>query len=144
MTTKSITLVSVQLLCIMVLVITGPVVPRTVGPLALVVGGVAIIVWAMFSIGLRRLTVGPEPRRDARLVTRGPYRMIRHPMYTGGSLITAGWLWGDFTVLRLVVGIVLIGDFLLKLRYEESLLAARFENYRDYMQTTRRLIPFIY
>ena len=144
MTKKSAITVSVQLVCIAVLVLTGPVIPRNPVALTLAGAGVAVIAWAVVVMGFYNLRIEPDVHEQARLVTRGPYRMIRHPMYTGGTLIVAGWLWEDFTWIRLIVGLLLVADFMVKLRYEERLRMERFAEYTDYVRRTKRLVPYVY
>lgn len=46
--------------------------------------------------------------------------------------------------LRELIWLILLADLLLKLRYEERLLSARFPTYLAYQQTTHRLLPFVY
>ena len=83
-------------------------------------------------------------RATPALVRRGPYRVVRHPIYGGlllamiGSTLAAGpgWL------------LALIGSgtyFAISLRVEEADLAALFpDDYPEYAAHTKRLIPFVY
>jgi len=144
MSRTSITTVAIQLICIALLVLTGPVIPRELPALVLMGAGVALIFWAIASIGLYNLRVEPEVSKNAKLITWGPFRVIRHPMYSGGILIAAAWIWNDFTALRVIVGLVLAANFIVKLHHEERLLAARFPEYGTYMKGTKRLVPFVY
>ena len=144
MTTKSVITVSVQLVCIAVLVVTGPVVPRNLFALVLAGAGVAVILWAVAAMGVYNIRVEPDVHEHARLVTKGPYKFVRHPMYTGGTLIALAWLGDDFSVLRLAAAVVLLADFVVKMRYEETLLAKRFSEYPEYARRTKRVVPFVY
>jgi len=125
-------------------VLTGPIVPSKLPGGILVAAGLLLLLWAIGILGFNNLRVQPEPGARATLVTKGPYRVIRHPMYTGGLLIAAGWVADVFVVARLLAAVVLALDFVVKMTYEEQLLAQRFPDYRKYMETTKRLIPFIY
>ncbi len=93
---------------------------------------------------LGNFDIYPEPLPDACLVTTGPYRWIRHPMYTSLLLMMVGIAvyynaWPNYVGL-LLLGIAVYG----KIRREESHLHLRFDDYSDYVKRTHRLIPKIY
>ena len=76
------------------------------------------------------------------LVTDGPYRVIRHPSYTGAWLMFVG----SCVLLRsyvaaLAASILLLLAFLRRIRHEESLMLATFPEYEAYKETTGSLIP---
>lgn len=88
------------------------------------------------------LTPGVEPLAHASLVTSGPYRYIRHPIYTAVILILTGY--------TLVLGNVLLGAAVFlgalvyfegKARAEERWLRQRMPEYTDYARRVPRLIP---
>lgn len=99
-----------------------------------------------------RFTLGrfyvPQPTilPEQTLVRSGPYRYIRHPMYTAGLL----WILGLCLILRsplgFASGLILLGFALgLRIHEEEAMLSEAFaEEYRTYQQQSWRLIPFIY
>jgi protein-S-isoprenylcysteine O-methyltransferase Ste14 len=140
---KSATLVAVQLAALAYLALTGYLLapPRWIG---LQIAGMALGLWAIAVVNPRRIRIAPEPGRGMRLITRGPYRFIRHPMYTAVLLFTVAWLPAKPTLDRLVVWLILLADLLLKAQYEESLLIRRFPAYRAYRQRTKRFLPFVY
>ena len=85
-----------------------------------------------------------EPRAGVALVTHGPYRHLRHPIYLGEALIALGapLTLGcraalALTALALVVLVVRIAR-------EEDALARTFPDYARYAATTKRLVPFVY
>ena len=109
--------------------------------LTLAAPGAAIAVWAWVVMGLTRLRVMPSPREHAALITRGPYRWIRHPMYTGLLWLTAALLLAGFAWWRLGAWLALAAVLEVKAREEERLLAERFPEYRDYCRRTSRFLP---
>ena len=86
----------------------------------------------------------PEPIPDACLVTTGPYRWIRHPMYTSLLLFMLGIaLYRHALPNYLGMALLTIAIFG-KMHREESHLHVKFEDYSDYVKKTRRLFPGIY
>ncbi|MFX0013420.1 MAG: isoprenylcysteine carboxylmethyltransferase family protein [Promethearchaeota archaeon] len=83
-------------------------------------------------------------REEQSLITKGPYRYIRHPMYTalitagvGMSLLAANWYFG----LPFIATIVVI---ILRIKKEEEVMIGKFgDEYIQYMKRTKRFIPFI-
>ena len=140
---KSGILVGVQFTCIGWLFLTGhrfAALPWVWLQLA----GIGILIWAVVTMKPHRVTPLPDVRRNAKLVTHGPYRWIRHPMYTG-VLLTMGALVLDYlTVVRGGVWLILVVNLMIKLRYEEALLGQRFPDYVTYQKQTRKLFPFVY
>ena len=100
--------------------------------------------WSVSVMMKSKLRVTPVPAKDARLVADGPYRFIRHPMYTSVLLAVSGLLIIHFSYFRLLLAVFLLVVLLLKLNWEEKMLSEKFTDYRKYKQLTRKLIPFIY
>ncbi len=89
------------------------------------------------------INIVPTPHQSARLVTNGIYAYVRHPIYLGVVLVTAGILiW--YATLVIAILWVLIAAFLqIKSRYEESLLLERYDGYEEYRQRTGRILPHL-
>lgn len=141
---QSVILVSTQFtLLIIILATTAFRVMTVFGWLLLALAGL-ILVWSLRVMMRSTLRVFPEPAAHATLVKSGPYQYIRHPMYTGVLTGTSGLVAGYFSWPRLVILLFLIVVLLIKLRYEERLLVAKFPEYTHYRQSTWFLIPFMY
>jgi protein-S-isoprenylcysteine O-methyltransferase Ste14 len=109
----------------------------------LALGGVALGVWGVRALG-PAMTTMPEPRPHAPVATRGPYRAVRHPVYSGVLLLCLGVSLARSTWLGLVLTAVLAVLFDVKARYEERLLR-RDPDYAAYAERTRsRFVPRIY
>jgi protein-S-isoprenylcysteine O-methyltransferase Ste14 len=106
--------------------------------------GAGLLGWAVVTMQPHRVNPLPELRRDARLVTRGPYRWIRHPMYTGLLIALLALVLDRWTVTRFTAWSGLAGLLVVKLNYEERLLRRRFAEYGAYCKRTWRLIPRVY
>lgn len=138
----SISTVVVQFACIAYLIVDGPFRADTSGLIVLQLIGFALGGWAVFT--MRRFNVAPDPLDNAELTMSGPYRWIRHPMYTALLLIALAAVLSDPTPIRwFVLGVLLINQ-IVKLRHEELLLKEKFSGYGDYMTRTKRLLPGIY
>ncbi len=103
------------------------------------VGGL-LIVWAVLVFG-RGVTPSPVPSNKARLRTRGPYRWIRHPMYTGVMALMAGSALARRSVGAAALWVVLVAFFVAKARWEEDRLVETYPGYRDYRDRTPAFVP---
>ena len=107
--------------------------------LALIAG--LVVVWMFRTLG-RNLTDTVVTRKQHTLVTNGPYRWVRHPLYTlaallgiASSLAAANWFF-------IVAGGLVFLLLAIRTRKEEENLLARFgDDYRTYMQRTGRFVP---
>jgi len=121
--------------------------PKLFGVLSLGLFALGLITrwWAIVYLG-RFFTTNVAIATDHQLVDSGPYRWIRHPSYMGSLLILLGFslsFGNAASVLIIMTPIFMV--LLLRMRIEEAALAeALGEPYRNYMQRTKRLIPFIY
>ena len=116
--------------------------------LGLFVVGTVLVLWARQTLGrMWGLSTSREVKLlpHHQLVKSGPYRLIRHPMYSGWWLA----LIGAVLIYRTWILIVLLASSLLALarraRLEERALSERFgAEWEDYTASTKSLIPFIY
>lgn len=105
--------------------------------------GLGLALWARFYIG-RNWGAPMSQNVDPELVTTGPYRTIRHPIYTGiilgniGTTMAVNLYW--------LAAVILAGAyFIYSATQEERYLAEEFpDTYPAYKKSTRMLIPFIY
>lgn len=115
-----------------------------VAAILLILFAIILVIWAVISMTKSRLKILPEPAKNATLITDGPYKYIRHPMYTALIMGSIGLVIAHFTWLRLFL---LAGLFLVlvyKLLYEEALLSEKFDDYAEYKRNTYRLFPFVF
>ena len=141
---KSLLLVGLQFLFIGLLVAGSSLQNINLAATTVILISTLLVLWAVFTMQKSKLRITPEPAHDATLVTNGPYRFIRHPMYTAILLGCLGLLITQFTWVRLLVFLSLAIVLITKLTWEESMLVQKFEAYKKYKNRTSRLIPFLF
>ncbi len=114
-----------------------------------IAGGILCLVGGLlFVAGIRELgsnlTAVPFPKAQATLVESGPYRFVRHPMYSGAAIAALGWALLVQGWLTIGYAIILFLFFDVKSRREEQWLKEKFSGYETYRSRVRKLIPFIY
>ena len=116
-----------------------------VAGVALFVVGLLLRWWAIVTLG-RFFTVDVTIEKDHELVERGPFRLVRHPSYTGVLLAFVGFAlslrnWGAL----LVVLVPIFAAFVHRMNVEEEALSrALGSRYAEYMTRTKRLVPGVY
>lgn len=111
-----------------------------------VIGGAAIAtagvvgLWAIARLG-RGLTPSPLPNGAVELVTRGPYRWIRHPIYTAVVIGMGGVALHSRTPAPILMAVVLAVFLAFKARWEERHLRETFDGYEGYGARTGRFVP---
>ncbi len=107
--------------------------------------GEALRLWARISLG-RYFTYTVQTSSDQPVITSGPYRVLRHPSYTGILLmvIGVGAIFGNWLGLGALTLMVLAG-LLYRIHVEEkALLGDLGDPYRSYAEQHKRLIPFLW
>ncbi|HXP59972.1 MAG TPA: isoprenylcysteine carboxylmethyltransferase family protein [Dongiaceae bacterium] len=106
--------------------------------------GFAAMHWAEVALGKQfSVTVTIQPAHS--LVTRGPYRYVRHPRYLGVLVFTAGFALVYRSWLGLILVTVLAGVLAWRIHDEEELMHSEFgTTWEAYARRTWRLVPFVY
>lgn len=135
--------VVIQFACLIVIFLNVRLVPEDV----YLIFGIALFlllgIWAIFIMKFN-FNVAPDVLSDAKLVIIGPYRYIRHPMYTSVLGIAFCYVIDSYTIFNLMMFVVLLIDLLMKLNYEEKLIEKRFGEYVEYKKRTKRIIPYVF
>jgi len=111
--------------------------------LALFAVGLGFAIWARVHIG-RNWGTPMTQKDEPELVTSGPYRLVRHPIYSGilvagiGTAVALSWWWLTAVALAGVY-------FIYSATVEERYLTQEFpEEYPAYKHATRMLVPFVF
>ena len=105
--------------------------------------GSAFAVWARLHLG-RNWGTPMSQKNEPELITSGPYRLVRHPIYTGfllaglGTAVALSWPW--------LIGVALAaGYFVYSAVIEERNLTAQFPDaYPAYQRSTKMLVPYVF
>jgi protein-S-isoprenylcysteine O-methyltransferase Ste14 len=126
--------------------VPAPRLPPVAGPTGLIVqaAGLALRAWSMRTLGssyTRTLVAG----REQHVVDTGPYRLVRHPGYTGSLLTWTGFALASRSAPVVVMVAALLGRaYYRRILAEEQLLQRDLVGYAAYSEHTKRLVPFIW
>jgi len=104
---------------------------------------VALMAWARMTFGQRSFHASADPTTGV-LVTTGPYRYIRHPIYTAACLF--GWtgILANWSPINVLLGVLLLAGAVARMLCEERLIIEHYPEYRAYAQATRRMVPYVF
>jgi protein-S-isoprenylcysteine O-methyltransferase Ste14 len=111
--------------------------------LALTIVGAGFAIWARMTLGGNWSATITEKENHA-LIDRGPYQIVRHPIYAGGlvAMLGTALVYGEAGCFLAVLVALLAWWF--KARVEEEFMTRRFgDQYRRYQREVKRLIPFV-
>jgi protein-S-isoprenylcysteine O-methyltransferase Ste14 len=106
----------------------------------LISAGSLFAVWSLRYLD-RSFSILPQARQ---LVTGGPYRIIRHPIYLAEAISVVGALLNFLSIEALALFAAQLTCQLLRMNYEEQVLGAAFPEYAEYSRRTARLLPGVY
>jgi protein-S-isoprenylcysteine O-methyltransferase Ste14 len=112
---------------------------------AIMLMGLALRIWAVQTLGNSfRTTI--ETHNNQKVINYGPYKLIRHPSYSGSLLICLGYGIAVQNWLSLACAVIIPSLALLyRIHMEEPvLLASMGEEYREYQKYTKKIIPWVY
>jgi protein-S-isoprenylcysteine O-methyltransferase len=115
------------------------------GGIAVMVAGIALRIWANSVLG-RFFTRTLRVSSDQRVVSEGPYRLVRHPGYLGDILLWTGAALATLNWIAVIcLPLAALGAYAYRISVEEAMLQeALGEAYRAYSARTWRLVPLVY
>ena len=107
------------------------------------ISGTSICLLAVRTMG-KSFTIKAMPQHQAGLITTGPFKWTRNPMYFGGLLMEVAWavMFSSGLAITLTCGLALVLYFKILIE-EQNLIEMYGESYRLYKLKTKRLIPFV-
>jgi len=101
-------------------------------------------VWTLLHNRLGNFNVHPEPKASGSLVTGGPYRLMRHPMYTTVLLSAAAMACVPGSAMAWGLWLALVATLLAKAMLEEHWLREHHPQYAAYCLRCKRFIPWVF
>jgi len=136
-------LVVVQTITMIYLLIINPQIIVGLG-LIIQIFGIVLGIWGILIMRVSDFNIQPEVKSSS-LITTGPYKWIRNPMYVAVILFYLPIVIKHFKWINSLVFMALLITLLLKIKSEEEFLLERFgKDYSDYKKETKRFIPFIF
>jgi protein-S-isoprenylcysteine O-methyltransferase Ste14 len=142
---KTLSLAALLLMVVAVLglIATNSLLARTPAGIAVQVAAFLLMVWARLTFGRRSFHASADPTPGG-LITTGPYRFIRHPIYTAASLFIWAGVLSNWSVLAASLGVLLLVGAIVRMLCEERLVVAAYPEYRDYARTAKRMVPYVF
>jgi len=102
-----------------------------------------LMVWARVTFGSRSFHFAADATKGG-LVTTGPYKYIRHPIYAAVLLFTVAGVLGNFSWLNAGLFVLLCFGVGIRIFCEERLVQIEYPEYTEYAGRTKRIIPLVF
>jgi len=142
---KVVSLISLLLMLtgIMALLATHSLLTDAPVVIAIQVAALSLMVWARVTFGRRSFHAAADPTEGG-LVTTGPYRFVRHPIYTAVCLFVFAGALAHVSFLAAGLALLVLLGALGRMVCEERLLVERYPEYADYAARTKRMLPLVF
>lgn len=102
-----------------------------------------LMIWARITFGLRSFHAAANPTEGG-LVTTGPYRYMRHPIYAAILLFFGAAIAAHPSWINAGLGLIMCGALLVRMLSEERLVTERYPEYAEYARHTKRVLPGVF
>jgi protein-S-isoprenylcysteine O-methyltransferase Ste14 len=111
--------------------------------IAIQVAAAAVMVWARVTFGRRSFHAVANPTEGG-LVTNGPYRYLRHPIYAAVLYFLWAGIAAHLSLANVIVALVATAGLAVRMLAEETLIVGQYPEYAGYAARTRRVVPFVF
>ena len=114
-------------------------------PIAIIIQifSIALMIWARITFGMRSFHAAANTTKGE-LVTNGPYRWFRHPIYASLIYFFVASIIAFPLIETIGAVILIIAGLMMRMLLEEKFLLAAYDGYAAYCTRTKRIIPFIF
>ena len=138
-------LVAIQFTLIFLILFTWSAIPSfTPLAFAFLIAGMALGLWTLCFNRIGNFNIRPEPKEGGRLITNGPYRFIRHPMYTALLLVMGAFAFFQDEPIKAACWILLFATLRAKSSLEEKMLKDDYPEYAHYQHSAGRFLPRLF
>jgi len=137
-------LVAVQFLMIGVIMIPKRAIMMASFWWVLVLMAIVSAFWIFMHNKVGNFNIVPDIKESASLVVTGPYRFVRHPMYSALILFMLGIVLWHFSWINVLALAIMIAAVVLKALKEEKLWSRHDDDYEAYKKETKMIIPFVF
>ena len=102
-----------------------------------------IMLWSRITFGKRSFHASASPTRGG-LITTGPYKFIRHPIYASILYFTWAGISAHFSLINFLLGVTVTIGLFIRIFAEERLVEKLYPNYLLYASRTKRIIPYVF
>ena len=120
----------------------GAILSTNIAGLIVQAGAVALMIWARVTFGLRSFHAQADTT-EGNLVTHGPYRRLRHPIYA--SIIYFVWtgVLSHISLDACAAALLISAGLFARMLLEEKFLREKYPEYPEYCRSAKRVIPFV-
>lgn len=129
---------------VILIIATGPLLSVKIYLVFPEIASVWLVLWVVWTNKIGNFDLTLKPGNKKRLVAKGPYKLVRHPLYTALLMLTLTLVIGYADTLRIFFWLVQLAATVLKIRTDEVLLSKYYGDFSLYRQRTYKLIPFIF
>lgn len=142
---KAMVFLAMIVLAFIFLISTGPLFfPKFLTMFMVQLFGLLLIFWSLLAKKVNKHATKKELPKGYFFVDKGPYEIIRHPIYAGLLMIGSALVQYDFTLIRAWAFLILALAIIANSIREESVMVELVTDYKKYKKRVKRIIPYVF
>ncbi len=133
----------IAVLALMILILRKSIIAEGLFAILIQILAVTLMIWARVKFGFRSFHAAANPT-DGGLITTGPYRYLRHPIYAALIYFLWAGIFSHISFFNILLGLIATAGLLIRIFAEERLVTEKYPEYSGYALRTKRIIPFIF